>query len=376
MKKRTFLLASLLAVSVFIGCAAAAGGDAGDPLISFRYLFDTFSPQAEKQIDTAVEKAGNEVLSQAKAQWSSAVAQAEAAIGTEHSGTWTEAGLKQGDLLSGPTGLEVVPYAGTLTVSFSDGCVIDVTDGRELSSGSTLTANHRYLVAENTTASFAVSSKTAVLSYCGGYHFSFSSQPDYPKMADALKSLHLFRGTDTAYGSGYDLEQTPTRIQAIIMLIRLLGEEDAALRCTAPHPFVDVPEWCNAYVAYAYEKGYSNGVGRDRLGREIFGTQMDASAVMYTEFVLRALGYSSTAVADISDALERAQSAGILTDGERAQLKSTVFQRADVVYLSYYALSSRTSGGDSLSQRLMESGIFSQAEYRSAQSMVTSQRIS
>lgn len=112
-----------------------------------------------------------------------------------------------------------------------------------------------------------------MLSYCGSYHFAPSGKPDRNAMAEALQSLSLFRGTGSGIGSGYELEKTPTRAEALIMLIRMLGEEKAALACTASQPFIDVPDWCAPYVAYAYERGYSNGVGTDSLGHSYFGTQ-------------------------------------------------------------------------------------------------------
>jgi hypothetical protein len=110
--------------------------------------------------------------------------------------------------------LQVIPLAGELTVSFSAGTVVDVTDGRELTSGSSIPINHRCLVAEDTTALFTCTSKTAVLSYCGSYHFALSDKPDRNAMAEALQSLSLFRGTGSGIGSGYELEKTPTRAEA------------------------------------------------------------------------------------------------------------------------------------------------------------------
>ncbi len=376
MKKRTLLISFVLAVSLLACFALAAGGDAGDPLISLSFLNGAFTKTAEEKLDAAVDQAAQDALGSAKAEWTSAVARAEASAGSDYAAKWTEASLKQGDILSGTMGLQVIPYTRGITVRFSSGAVIDLTDGRELASGEALTSGHRYLTAEDTTALFTVSGKTAVVSYCGSYHITLSEQPDYNAMAAALRLLSLFRGTDTAYGGGNDLDRVPTRSQAIIMLIRMLGEEDAALACTAKHPFVDVPDWCAPYVSYAYEKGYSNGVGRDRYGRELFGSDMDASAIMYTEFMLRALGYSSTDVSDISDALERAQSVGVITAGEVSSLKSTDFLRADVVYLSYYALSARMSDGTELSRRLSGAGVFSATDYRTAQALVTTGRIS
>ena len=78
-------------------------------------------------------------------------------------------------------------------------------------------------------------------------------------MAAALKELNLFKGSFTGYGQGYDLELVPTRLQALIMFIRVLGEEDEAMAWTGTTPFTDISKGSDAekYVGYAYEKGYS-----------------------------------------------------------------------------------------------------------------------
>ncbi len=376
MKKKSFLLISIPLAFLLAIFALAAGGGADDPLISRDYLNGTYLSGVDQKINETLSASDSALLETAKSEWSKVLAAAEVSALAKTRAELEEVRLKKSDILSGLTGLQVIPVAGKITVSYDSGAVIDVTTGSEVPSGTALEANHRYLVAEDTLALFMVSSKTALLNYCGTYHFTYSNTPDYNAMAAALKSLHLFKGTDHAFGSGYELEAVPTRIQALIMLIRLLGEEQAALSCTSKHPFVDVPDWCAPYVAYAYEKGYSNGVGKNAEGKDLFGTNLDSSALQYTEFILRALGYSSTATTDISDAPERALESGVITAGECAALKSDSFLRADVVYLSYYALSAPKSGSSTaLSALLIRSGVFTHNEYSAAQKEVASARI-
>ena len=225
MKKRAALLSVLLAAALLLGYASAAGGDAGDPLVSLDYLRNVFLPKAETAAQEKLDASGKTVYEAAETKWRVAVAGAEAAAGSERADTWTEARLKQGDVLSGLTGTQVNVLAGEVRAQFSSGAVVDVTDGTELTSGATLKTRHRYMAAEDTVALFTVSSRTAVVYYCGDYQFTLSgSAPDYSAMASALKTLSLFKGTDTGYGGGFDLEVAPTRSQALIMLIRLLGE--------------------------------------------------------------------------------------------------------------------------------------------------------
>ena len=90
------------------------------------------------------------------------------------------------------------------------------------------------------------------------------------------------------------------------MFLRLLGEEEQALAWTGSHPFTDVPRWLDRYVAWAYAKGYSNGVAADR-----FGARQSMSAVEYTAFLLRALGYGAAGEDDYAASLERAAECGL-----------------------------------------------------------------
>ena len=192
-------------------------------------------------------------------------------------------------------------------------------------------------------------------------------------MAAALKSLHLFKGTFTGYGSGYDLEAAPTRLQALIMFIRVLGEEDQALAWSGTTPFRDIEKGSQAerYVGYAYEKGYTNGYTATS-----FRPAGAVNAYQYTEFVLRAMGYSSASNTDLASTLIRAVSAGVLTMGEAAQLQADTFLRAELVYISYYALEAELpSGEETLADRLMDLDVFTRSEWRSARELVSTERL-
>ena len=368
------LAAGALAVGALAVGALAAGGDAYDPLISLDYLNSIFAPRVEQAAQEKLDGALDGVYDAAELSWRAAVAEAAAAAGTERAATWTEARLKHGDMISGVTGMQFMLLAGEASVQFASGTVVDVTDASELPSGGELRANHRYLVAEDTTALFTVISRTAVVRYCGDYRIAPSNgTPDYNAMASALKTLSLFLGTDLGCGEGFELERTPTRVEALVMLIRLLGEKEAALACEASVPFTDVPEhyWGRPYIAYAYERGYTNGVSATE-----FAPNLTASANMYVEFVLRALGYSDTTQTDITDAPQRAQTAGVLTAGEAAVLGATAFLRADVVYLSWYALGVPVAQNmRPLHEKLEAAGVFTEEAYRSARALVSSARL-
>ena len=366
MKKNAVIASVFLALLVFAGLAVAAGAD--DPLVSLSYLTGTFFPLAEQRVQERIDASG-QVVYTTLAEDLRAPENVEPALSLVPA--WTEQRFKQFDRLEGSTGSQWLLLAGEAQLGISAGAVVDVTDGVEISAGEPLKLRHRYLAAEDAAVTVLINSKTAVVNYCGPHRLSSAPTPDYNAIALALRELDLFRGTDVAYGDGFDLESTPTRIQALIMLIRLLGEEDAALRSTAENPFPDVPAWAERYTAYAFAMGYTAGVENGN-----FAPNREANAGMYTEFVLRALGYSSTAQADVRTAPERGMMAGVLTAGERDALQAGEFLRSDVAYLSWYALSAvLPSGTQTLHERLENTGVFTPAAYADALRQVTTSRL-
>jgi hypothetical protein len=124
-------------------------------------------------------------------------------------------------------------------------------------------------------------------------------------------------------------------------------------------------------VGYAYEKGYTNGYTATE-----FRPAGAVNVFQYTEFILRAMGYSSAQNTNIGDALARAQVAGVLTEGETVALQAVKFLRADLVYLSYYALDAALPDGSmTLGDLLEEKGVFTGKEWKTAHNLVTSDRM-
>ena len=248
-KTKTALITVCLLLTVTVVYALAAAGGASDPLASLSYLTGTFTDAVDQRVEEKLDASDQALLN------------GDAAPSDGGAATWMETRLKAGDALTGSTGTGVLLLAGGMQVTFNSGAVVDVTTGTTVTSGSALTASHRYLVAEETTAVFTVTSKTAVVDYQGPYAFSYSTNTDYNAIAAALKTMHLFQGSFTGYGDGYDLEVAPTRLQALIMFIRVLGEENDALAYTGSTPFTDITPGTQSekYVGYAYSKGYTNG---------------------------------------------------------------------------------------------------------------------
>ena len=171
-------------------------------------------------------------------------------------------------------------------------------------------------------------------------------------LASELKGLGLFKGvSDTDFA----LDREPTRTEALVMLIRVLGKEADAMNGSWTHPFTDVDTWADKYVGYAYANSLTNGVSNTQFG---FGT---AGAATYLTFFLRALGYSD-ANGDFSwnNPYSLAKSIGILPDC----VHTDAFWRSDVVVVSYAALSVTLKGTtQTLAQKLISAGVFTQAQY-------------
>nr|WP_326185445.1 S-layer homology domain-containing protein [uncultured Oscillibacter sp.] len=362
MKKK---IAFLLPLCVLLAAAvwAFAAGDAGDPLASLSYLNGTFSSLVDSRVDERLDASDQALLQGAEG----------GTLAAPDAAAWAETRLKQGDALSGVTGTNVMLLAGSAQVTYSSGTVVDATTGSVAASGSVLSARHRYIVAEDTSASFTVTSKTAVVDYQGSDSFAYSDAVDYNAMAAALKTLHLFKGSFTGYGEGFDLEAAPTRLQALIMFIRVLGEEEQALAWTGAMPFTDVARGSDAekYVGYAYDMGYTNGYSATQ-----FKPAGAVNAYQYTEFVLRAMGYSSAANTNLADTFDRALEAGVLTAGEVSMLRTDKFLRAELVYISYYALDAvLPDGSRTLGDLLCDKGVFTSWERADAGALVTSWRL-
>ena len=363
------LIAALLAAAVLaagVG-AYAAGVLDGTSLVTLDYLKSVFLPDAERQaeerVDTATQETYDAALAALEAKQAAYLALARGEQG--YAATLTDLRFKKGDVVTLTAGSGWMLLAGSAQLSYTGSAVVDVTGGTTLRAGSALTPRHRCLAGEGTTANLTVTSDTAVLSLEGYYTLADGSGVDYNALADALFALGLFQGSGTAYGSGYDLETAATRIMGVVMFLRLIGEEEAALASTAENPFADTPAWCDRYVAYAFEKGYTNGVGENAAGRLLFAPDRPITADEYLTLILRALGYSDSGAAPEfawNTALEKSVDFGVLSSGERSMLESGSFLRAQIVYVSYFSLNAPAKGGGVLLDRTLSGGGLTQAQ--------------
>lgn len=181
---------------------------------------------------------------------------------------------------------------------------------------------------------------------------------NYTNCADSLHEMGLFQGTQ----NGYDLDRTPTRAEAAVMLVRLLGKEAEAKALTYTAPFTDLKGWEKPYVQYLYSNGLANGTNRTT-----FNPTGKCTAQMYAVFLLRALGYSDTADFSYANAIETAREQGIYDTGI---INVQNFLRDDAAAASYTVLSvsPKNSEGTLLDQLVSENAI-TEADAKSYQNL-------
>lgn len=111
------------------------------------------------------------------------------------------------------------------------------------------------------------------------------SHEDFIKQATILKELGLFKGSN----SGFELNKYGTRVEAAVIIVRLLGVETFATTMNYEHPYTDVPSWANPYVGYLYHEGLTNGIGSNK-----YGSSMNLSPNQFLTFALRSLSYNDS----------------------------------------------------------------------------------
>lgn len=184
---------------------------------------------------------------------------------------------------------------------------------------------------------------------------AFAATDEATEAAQALYEMGLFKGVgkDANGNPNFDLDRTPSRNEAVTMLVRLLGKEQEAKDGTWVTPFTDVTGWVTPYVGYAYEHRLTAGASSTT-----YGGDADVTVSQYLTFVLRALGYTSGTDFKWNAAWELSDKIG-LTDG-RYNAGTTHFTRGDVAIISANALRTKCKGTETtLLSMFVEAGIFS-----------------
>lgn len=161
---------------------------------------------------------------------------------------------------------------------------------------------------------------------------AFAATTEATQAAEELYELGLFSGTgkDANGNPIFDLDRSPTRQEAITVLVGLLGKTEEAKAGKWNMPFTDVDNWAKPYVGYAYANGIASGTSATT-----FGAKDTVTVSQYLSFMLRVQGYESGKDFQWNKAWELSDQIG-LTDG-RYDENTKKFLRGDVVIISLQA---------------------------------------
>lgn len=196
---------------------------------------------------------------------------------------------------------------------------------------------------------------TAML-FCLLLPFSTAAAEANEQYADALNTLGFFNGT----GNGYELSRTPTRAEALVMVIRLLGEEKNALAEKNTHPFTDAA-WADAYIGYAYKNNLVKGMSEDE-----FGTALPMTGKQFATLLMRAIGYSD----DVGGQFTY-DGAYAFALHKFALDADAEFTRGTLAKMSYAALNTPLAFSEkTLAQSLMSKRVFTQGDFSAANAKI------
>ncbi len=162
----------------------------------------------------------------------------------------------------------------------------------------------------------------------------------------------LLKGDNGDYG----FDRATTRMEGIILLIRLLGKEAEAVELqSVPCSFSDVPTWAAGYANYAYQANITKGVGT-----KLFGVNEPMTVQQFCTLLLRAIGYDDNA-GDFkwSRSVTKANDLDILPDDLINRYFSTdKFTKKDLIETSFCFLEAPyKDGSGTILKDLIEEGV-------------------
>lgn len=175
-----------------------------------------------------------------------------------------------------------------------------------------------------------------------------------------MEQIRLIQGVGKREDGTTDfgLDRQVTRMQAVLMVIRLLGKGAEAAAYPKTHPFTDVPNWADSYVSYAYDKGITKGISGTR-----FGTADKVNATGYLTFMLRILGYKDSSDFSCKLPWALASYCGILP----TQIDKADFLRSDLIDVTCATLYAHMKDSSlQLKDKLINKGVFTNAQFDAA----------
>lgn len=182
------------------------------------------------------------------------------------------------------------------------------------------------------------------------------TQPEDTEAA-SLKELGIFNGKEDSFA----LDDRPTRIEAAVVLLRLMGGEEEALEENLPNHFDDVPDWADAQIGYLYQNGVVRGLSETEFGND----PVDFNQTM--TMVLRLLGYDDGAGDFLwSSAAEKARELNVLTPRCCEEISSSeAFTRKNLVSCVFSALQATLKDSQTtLIEKLRSDSFLSRAQIK------------
>ena len=359
MNRRSFCRrGAALLLSLALACPAlGAAGDADDPVLSQSYLDAVFSGAFLTQTEQAAGTAADALEADTLRDVEQRLAEVNALRMARGEDSASGAGMlvtAQYDRVTVALGTRVTALEGELR-SVGSGWV-DITAGEAVAAGTLFRTGHSYLSAEDG-CGWETLGQTGSVTWEGVVSRSYAGSVDFGAAATSLQALDLFRGGN----GGFELNRAATRTEALVMFLRILGREPAALASTAANPFTDVPDWAARYAAYANAEGLVQGVGEGR-----YDGSRQVSAQDYVTLLLRALGFREGSDFTWATALDDAVRLGLLSAGERQLLAQTAFTRAQMAWVSWRALMTPNASGKLLLCVLRDAGVVTRAQIAAA----------
>lgn len=332
MKKKILTGAIFLTCFTLIVYAISNGGSQSDPLVTQSQAQATVNENIETYLDQNFESFEDPIT----AIVSDVVLQNLDRICFVENDVIT--GLDMGDKISIRT--------GDITIS-GTGSVVNLSTTEEIVNPTSLSSSVQYLITEDSDFTITVNSLIAQIYIVGDYEYTNPYSVIYTDYANALYSLGLFSGSNY----GYQLDRPATRLESLVMFIRLIGEEEQALAFEGSHNFTDVDTWAEKYVAYAYNQGYTNGMTETEFGSTRYVRDLD-----YYTFILRALGYVDNVDFTWAIAYDKAKEIGLIPEDFESYYE---LYRDHLVFVSFNSLGLTTNGQTTtLSDALIQNGLF------------------
>ncbi len=294
LKKRLFPAVALVLALTGGAIALATGGSSTDPLISLGYITGTLKPDILAQADTAISTSTNAAyataaatLEQKAAAYLAQTGENQAASDLSYSAAFSQLALKRGDAFTESTGAGFLLITGSAAVTHT-GTVVDVTAGATVVSGGSLTANHRYLVGEDTTAVFTIVSDAATAAVEGYYTAAYSEYDTLPYTDICSTDWYysyvkyavehgLFAGTSaTTFAPRMDMNRG--------MVVTVLYSLSGSPASSASNKFYDVAQ--SAYyagpVTWATSVGVAAGTGTNYFSPTKSITREQIACMLYS----------------------------------------------------------------------------------------------